>query len=60
MDEDKDINEENNKLQMRFKHVNEEKGIIKAAVEVLDEKYHSLCNQMENLNLKSANIREKR
>ena len=60
MNEDKHINEENNKLQTRFKSVNEEKGNIKAAVEVLDEKYHSLCNQMENLNLKSANVREKR
>lgn len=60
MNEDKHINEENNKLQTRFKSVNEEKGNIKAAVEVLDEKYHSLCNQMENLNLKSANVRENR
>lgn len=60
MDEDKLINQESERLQTRFRSANEEKGKIKAAVEVLDEKYHSLCNDMENLNIKTANIRETR
>ena len=60
MEEDKFINQESEMLQKRFKSANEEKGKIKVAVEVLDEKYLSLCNEMENLSITAANIRENR
>lgn len=60
MEEDKLINQESEMLQKRFKSANNEKGKIKAAVEVLDEKYLSLCNEMENLSITAANIRENR
>ena len=60
MEEDKFINQESEMLQKRFKSANEEKGKIKAAVEELDEKYLCLCNEMENLNVTAANIRENR
>ena len=60
MEEDKIINQESEMLQRRFKSANEEKGKIKAAVEVLDDKYLFLCNEMETLSITAANIREKR